>query len=52
VTLGDSKKQAIARFINLLKKLIRNEKLKADYTKLMNEYMDSGQMVELKKGRA
>ncbi|XP_032569851.1 uncharacterized protein LOC116800206 [Drosophila sechellia] len=47
VTLGDSKKQAIARYMNLEKKLKRNEKLKVDYTKFMNEYMDLGHMIEV-----
>jgi len=40
VTLGDSKKQKTARYMNLKKKLNRNEKLKADYIKFMDEYMD------------
>ncbi|XP_037929250.1 uncharacterized protein LOC119663716, partial [Teleopsis dalmanni] len=51
--LENSYKQAMARFMNLEKKLETNEKLKTEYIKFMEEYEALGHMEEvLKKGRA
>jgi len=40
-TLGDSKNQAMVRFVNE-----RNEKLRVYHTNFMNKYMDLGHMVK------
>jgi len=45
-TLGETKGQAMARFLNLEKKLIKNQNLKEKYCKFMTEYMSLWHMVE------
>lgn len=41
---GDTKQQAIARFEQLERKLQRNQKLRLEYTKVINEYKEMGHM--------
>jgi len=45
-TLGESKDQAMTRFLNLEKKRIKNQNLKEQYCKFMTENMSLGHMVE------
>jgi len=45
-TLEEYKGQAIARFLNLEKKLIKNQSIKEQDCKFMIEYMSLGHMVE------
>ncbi|XP_058987780.1 uncharacterized protein LOC131806914 isoform X1 [Musca domestica] len=45
--LGDSYKRAMARFINLEKRLENNAELKSEYEKTMNELISMGQMVKV-----
>ncbi|XP_055715164.1 uncharacterized protein LOC129809379 [Phlebotomus papatasi] len=42
--LGDSKKQAMARFINMEKKFATNEQLRKDYSEFIHEYISLGHM--------
>jgi len=44
-TLGESKGQAIAIFLNLETKLIKNQSLQEQYCKFMTEYMTLGQVI-------
>ena len=46
--LGDSRKQALARFLSLERKLKNNMPLKEDYVKFMQEYLELGHMTEVK----
>lgn len=47
--LGDSRKQAMARFLSLERRLESNTKMKDDYVKFIREYLELGHMVEVKK---
>ncbi|XP_055714315.1 uncharacterized protein LOC129808562 [Phlebotomus papatasi] len=42
--LGDSKKQAMAHFINMEKKFATNEQLRNDYSEFIHEYISLGHM--------
>lgn len=42
--LGDSRKQALARFLSMEKKFAKDSKLKEDYTDFMREYSELGHM--------
>ena len=42
--LGDSRKQAMARFLNLAKKFNTNDELKNQYVQFMREYLEKGHM--------
>lgn len=46
LNLGDSRRQCMARFLFLEKRFAKDEKLKSDYTKVMQEYLDMGHMTE------
>lgn len=45
--LGDSREQAVRRFLKLEKKLEKNPHLKLDYNAFMSEYWDLGHMTEV-----
>ncbi|XP_058984315.1 uncharacterized protein LOC131805085 [Musca domestica] len=44
VELGDSRKRAMARFLNIEKKLCANPELKMEYQQFMEEYISMGHM--------
>ncbi|XP_058987180.1 uncharacterized protein LOC131806657 [Musca domestica] len=44
VELGDSRKRAMARFLNIEKKLCANPELKMEYKQFMEEYISMGHM--------
>ncbi|XP_050058669.1 uncharacterized protein LOC126553154 [Aphis gossypii] len=46
--LGDSLVMATSRFINIERRLQRDETLRVEYVKFMNEYIDMGHMREVK----
>jgi len=45
--LGDTLKLATTRFINVERRLMRDEKLQKEYTRFMEEYLDLGHMEEV-----
>lgn len=47
VTLGNSRRRATARLLQLEKRLQKDEKLKEDYSNFMNEYLTLGHMREV-----
>lgn len=47
--LGDSKQQAIKRFLSVERKLERNAELKIQYTKFMAEYIEMNHMTPIKE---
>lgn len=46
-TLGNSLYMATTRFLSVERRLQRDEKLKIEYTKFMNEYLEKGHMQEV-----